>query len=215
MATLLQHLNNECVLLMYLAGELPDEDRREVDLMLAQDARLRDELEQLRAAYEGVGAALHEADAASRLVLPAGTAVRRVGQAARAWHARRLAQPGAREARGPLRVPRWAYPIAVAAAVAIGYTAWWGMQPDEPARRRLAENAESQPSVVAGASGELSPEQQIALMGPWEESPLLHDDGEAALDWAEADLFALSESSAGAAFVEDGSILLMDDTDER
>jgi hypothetical protein len=99
--------------------------------------------------------------AASRLVLPAGTAVRRVGQAARAWHARRLAQPGAREARGPLRVPRWAYPIAVAVAVAIGYTAWWGMQPDEPARPRIAENAESQPSAVAGTSGELTPEQQI------------------------------------------------------
>src|SRR5688572_19642100 len=99
MSTLLQHLNNESILLMYLAGELPAEDRAEVEQMLAGDPRLRDELEQLRAAYEGVGSALAEADAAERVVLPQSTAARRVGQAVRAWHARRLAQPAAKDAR--------------------------------------------------------------------------------------------------------------------
>ena len=46
MPTQLQHLeNNEAVLLMYLAGELTDSDRAEVEQMLATDARLRAELD--------------------------------------------------------------------------------------------------------------------------------------------------------------------------
>ena len=49
MKSYLQHLeSNEAVLLMYLGNELPEQDRVEVEAMLASDSRLRSELENLR-----------------------------------------------------------------------------------------------------------------------------------------------------------------------
>ena len=63
MPSLLQQLeNNEAVLLMYLADELPTDDLAEVEQMLANDPGLRAELESLRAAHATVLDGLHELD---------------------------------------------------------------------------------------------------------------------------------------------------------
>ena len=87
MGDFLQQLeNNEAVLLMYLAGELPDEDRAEVERMLASDGGLRATLAELSALRDEVGDVLSAAGAdgpASRR----DAAVRRVS---RAMVARRL-----------------------------------------------------------------------------------------------------------------------------
>ena len=67
MKSYLQHLeNNEAILLMYLGNELPDQDRVEVEEMLASDARLRAELENLRLTQQLAWDALGSLDAMTR-----------------------------------------------------------------------------------------------------------------------------------------------------
>src|SRR3954468_10641198 len=129
MPSLLPNLSNESILVMYLAGELPEADRAEVQRLLTIDAGLQAQLEELRAAYGEAEAAFEAADAGERLSLPEKTAARRVGQAGRSWHARRLAEPR-REEFVPrrLRLPRWAYPVVGAAVITIGLVSWWGFR---------------------------------------------------------------------------------------
>jgi hypothetical protein len=133
-SSLLQQLeNNEAVLLMYLAGELPPDDRAEVELLLAGDAALRAEFERLRGAYDAFGSGMRVLDSATRLPVPEATSVRRVGAAMRQWHAARQARPPARPRLPELRYPWWAYPAAAAASVVIAFLVWWGNS-DRPER---------------------------------------------------------------------------------
>lgn len=137
MSSLLQKLeNNEAVLLMYLADELPPEDRTEVEHMLAADAGLRAELERLREIYDDVAAALAALDRTTRLVLPESAGVRRVTREIEQWHARRLASPPAAPAVPPLRFPWWSYPLSAAAAVLIAFLVWWGNTDRQPPQNR-------------------------------------------------------------------------------
>lgn len=63
--SLLEQLdNNEAILLMYLAGELPESDHAEVQQMLSRDAALRDQLAQLAALQDSVTSTLALADTA-------------------------------------------------------------------------------------------------------------------------------------------------------
>jgi len=48
MPSLLPNLTNESILVMYLAGELPEEDRAEVERLLTIDAVLRGQLDELQ-----------------------------------------------------------------------------------------------------------------------------------------------------------------------
>jgi hypothetical protein len=127
-ASVLQQLvDNDAVLLMYLADELPAEDRAEVERMLVVDAALRDALERLREAYGWFDHAVARSDLSSRPAVSEAAAVRRVGRAMRQWHARRLAAaPAPRSGDSALRYPWWAYPLAAAASVVIAFLVWWG-----------------------------------------------------------------------------------------
>jgi hypothetical protein len=126
-ASLLQQLeNNEAMLLMYLADELPAEDRDEVERMLAVDAGLLAQLERLQRAYNTFAAAMERQDAASRLPVPESVAVRRVGRVMAQWHARRLASPKEAKPVATLRYPWWAYPLAAAASIVLAFLVWWG-----------------------------------------------------------------------------------------
>jgi hypothetical protein len=127
-ASLLQQLeSDQAVLLMYLADELPAEDRAEVARRLAADAGLRAELERLRSAYESFAAAVQRDDRSGRLPVPESVAVRRVGREMRQWHARRLAAAARPAALAPmLRYPWWAYPVAAAASIVLAFLVWWG-----------------------------------------------------------------------------------------
>jgi hypothetical protein len=127
MASVLQQLeNNEAMLLMYLADELPADDRAEVERMLRVDAGLRGELDRLRGAYNAFAAAVERQDAASRPPVPESVAVRRVGRAMAQWHARRLAAPKPATPVAKLRYPWWAYPLAAAASIVMAFLVWWG-----------------------------------------------------------------------------------------
>ncbi len=118
--------NNEQVLLMYLAGELPPLDHQEVEQLLAGDAGLRQELGRLREAQAAFAEALAALDAAEPLTNES-IAVRRVGRAIRQEMAIRAARPVASPPAKPSwNIPWWAYPSAVAAAILIGFLIFVG-----------------------------------------------------------------------------------------
>jgi anti-sigma-K factor RskA len=122
MSNLLGQLeNNEAILLMYLAGELPAEERAEVEQMLANDAGLRTLLAALTALQSDVDGVLAKAD--STMLLPRReAAVRRVSRAVAAAQAKPVeaGAPADDHAAARFRVPWWAYPIAAVAAVIVG-----------------------------------------------------------------------------------------------
>jgi hypothetical protein len=158
-SNLLQQLeSNEAILLMYLAGELPPQDRAEVEQMLATDPLMRGALDRLREADNAFKTAMPALDRATRLPAPESVGVRRVVRVMRQWQARRLAAPKPVEVRRRFRFPVWAYPLTAAASVVIAFLVWWG-NTDRAGR----------PDVYAmgGRSGSIapafSPESDVAL----------------------------------------------------
>src|SRR5690348_15220517 len=123
MASLLQQLeNNEAVLLMYLADELPADDRAEVDQMLATDAGLRQELARLREAHAAIEPAMKRLDEASRLPMSEPAALRQVGRTIKQWNVDRLAGRQAAPAPEQHASKKWLwYPTGMAAAVLLGW----------------------------------------------------------------------------------------------
>src|SRR4051794_28774743 len=120
MSNLLGQLeNNEAILLMYLAGELPEQDRAEVEQTLANDPALRGLLAELTALQADVDGTLAGCDGAAAALLPRReAAVRRVSRALVAAQAKPEPRSTAiDEPTSPrFRVAWWAYPIAAAAA---------------------------------------------------------------------------------------------------
>jgi hypothetical protein len=154
MSNLLHELeNNEAILLLYLAGELPEEDRVEVEQMLASDAALRAELAELAALQDELSGVLARADGSGDQ--PRREAV--VRQVSRAMAAARL-QPlrtdaaPAQAARFRLRIAWWAYPIAAAALLVIGIMLLSDNRPvnlpsPQPDRREYVEVMDQQPTA--------------------------------------------------------------------
>ncbi len=111
----------EAVLLMFVADELsPDENARVTELLATQPA-LRAELDQL----QGLDASFVSMIAGDVSIPAPGedAAIRNVMRELR----RRQLQPAA--ATPSKRLPYWAYPVSAAAAVLLGFLAWWGNQP--------------------------------------------------------------------------------------
>lgn len=127
MASILRQLeNNEAILLMYLADELPSEDRLEVEQMLRNDAGVRDMLGRLRETQRRGESILGELDAATPLPEEDG-AVRRLMRNLRKRQLELAARPAEAPVLVPLhkRMPAWAYPvISVAAAIIIALGLW-------------------------------------------------------------------------------------------
>lgn len=134
MRSLLEHLEgHDAVLLMYLADELPAEDRARVEQMLASDPALAGRLEHLRAAQDAVDGAITRADAAHPLSGSEAAGVRQVGRIIRNWQAQRLAKTAVKHSlHGPraLRFPYWSYPLAAAAAVTVAFVTWYVNLPE-------------------------------------------------------------------------------------
>jgi anti-sigma factor RsiW len=129
MSSLLQQLeNNEAVLLMYLCGELPPEDRAEVEQLLGRDAGLAAELQRLRELHGQCVEAIERMDESQRL--RTGPAERQAVRAVRAWHLQRqlAIEP---EPELPAASHRWwlSSAAAVAASLLIGLMVWWSYSP--------------------------------------------------------------------------------------
>lgn len=120
--------NNEQILLMYLAGELPPGDQADVERLLAVDAGLRQSLAELQAAQTLVDEALGNLDAASPLPVSAEATARQTARAMR----QRMAEPKV-AVTSPVgeRSPRswwWLYPTVAAASVLIVAMLWLNRQ---------------------------------------------------------------------------------------
>jgi hypothetical protein len=187
MPTLFQQLeNNESMLLMYLAGELPAADMKEVEQMLARDGGLRAELAAIRATQEIVFAGLADLDRAESSLSSAkaqqAASVRSVERMMCQWHADRLKIEPAAPGRRWMQMPGWTYPAAAVASVLIGALIYWGhgvggdtkKTPDQT--KLLAQSlgsdettpiddAESQASSIMARSDAVSVNDAIFLSG--------------------------------------------------
>jgi len=209
MTSLLHQLDNESALVMFLAGELPPEDHAVVERRLAADPEFRAQLDELRSAYRTVEDAIAAGDAGERVMLPPATAARRVGQAVRSWHARRLAQPRERQLGGRLRIPGWVYVAASIGAAGIVALGVWGLRSDNSVVKLPPLN----PSGPGTAEVAVLPNPTPAEPPEIEpELPAIHDASETkVLADAEDELYAMSHRSPS----DVPSILLMSDTDEQ
>jgi hypothetical protein len=123
--------SRQAILLMYLAEELPEADRVEVDRRIAEDASVRIELEALRQMQASIWAGLGDLDRQSRPPVPDSVVNRRVGRLIKDWLKARSEIPA------PIPMPRrqmhWIrYGVAVAAMLLIGFFLW-------PRERSLTE----------------------------------------------------------------------------
>jgi len=159
MTSLLHQLeNNEAILLMYLADELPAEDRADVEQQLASDPALRAELDELRGVQESFAGTMERLDVETRLPVSESVAVRRATRMLRQWQVDHV--NGAVTEEEPikeLRFPWWSYPLTTAAAVLIAFLVWWGNRGDRyerPAPNYPMEYA-SGPVDYEGWNGEM------------------------------------------------------------
>jgi anti-sigma factor RsiW len=142
MPSLLQQLeNNEAVLQMYLADELPADDRVEVEQMLATDPGLRAVLEDLRLAQDLVIGSLRKLDQATPLAVSTPVAARQMSRLIKQWQVDRLARQAAAPPKRKFRLPAWAYSAATAAAVLVAVVVWWGMKSDVPSSEARRDDA--------------------------------------------------------------------------
>jgi hypothetical protein len=129
MKSLLQNLeNNESILLMYLADELPRADRLEVEQMLASDAGLRGELEILRQTQQLAYDSLETLDSVTRPAAPPIVALGQISRLIHTWAERRR-QPevtvtAIRRPRPWLRIS-----LSAAATLLMSYYIWAVYQP--------------------------------------------------------------------------------------
>lgn len=207
----LHQLDADSILLAYLAGELPAEDHAEVERMLAGSERLREQLDVLQDAYAMTGQALAAADGRERVALSAATASRRVGLAVRSWHARRLAQPPAKRASQRwMRLPRWAYPLAGAAALVVAGVWLWGVLLGDGPTGDFAAQPIAIPFRLQSPD-DIPTTNLAAVPEPFDLATALGDEQDDTLDEVEDEMYALTNAAA-----EDATgILLFGDTDER
>jgi anti-sigma factor RsiW len=137
MRSILEQLpDDHSVLLMYLADELPAEERRVVELRLERDEALRGELEKLRVLQDELSQELSGLDRAQPLDGRAKTGVRQVTRMFRAWQAQQAREAASASPAHGGRASWWLYPSAAAVAAVLFYTVWWGFQPTDPSSTR-------------------------------------------------------------------------------
>ena len=124
----LRLLENESLLLLYLAGELPEADRAELDAQLAVDPALRSQLETMRGLHGGFESTLEEMDRVDP-VTPSAASFRNISRAMQQWNVDRLARP--KVVTPPAKkIPVWGWSIGSVAAAVLLFCVWWGFKSD-------------------------------------------------------------------------------------
>jgi hypothetical protein len=125
MSSLLKELkDDQALLMMYAAGELPAADRGVVDGRLANDASLRAQLDELRRLESAVAAPFESAEAKPTPADEA--AVRRVVREMRRYQLQQAARPLPAAAPRIRRLPKWSYPVLAVAASVVLLIGLWG-----------------------------------------------------------------------------------------
>jgi len=147
MKPLLQHLENESLLLLYMAGELPPADRAEVESLLVRDGGLRAQLQALRAAESSSFAAFAQLDAAEPLQA-AEPAMRRLSRSMQQWQIDRLARPAKKAASRSM--PVWAWSSGSAVAALLVFCIWWGFHSQPIGKEQVAGTRPAGNQQLAG-----------------------------------------------------------------
>jgi anti-sigma factor RsiW len=180
MSSLLRQLEtNEAILLMYLADELPPEDRAEVERRLAGDPSLQAllaSMKEAQASAEAGMAELDRSDAASTAAAHA--AERQVARLIRQWQTKRLAEGTAATvavaSHAPQRSLWWTYPTAAAAAVLLAVVTWWSYShgpTQAPAPSNIASNQQLPPGPESADQEQLA----LNLTGSFDAGRSLYD----------------------------------------
>lgn len=204
MSNLLGELeNNEAVLMLYLAGELPQEECIEVQRMLENDRALRAQYVALARLMDRVALSFNM-DAALDARAEAAAKDQRAALSGvfAQWTARRLARPPVQPRDARTKTPWFFYPLGAAAAILVGLAVFWSSI--DPPSMRLPP-----PSVALGprhelvyapdwseATGDASPQgdpletarRADALIATFDESAQLTDGDSAGLVYAAAEL---------------------------
>ena len=164
MSNLLSELeNNEVVLMLYLAGELPQEDRIEVQQMVERDSALRaqciamDRLVSRAALSFGTDTALSAA-------APAERARQRLSPIFRQWTTQRLSRPAPIPEVAIRRTPWFMYPLGAAAIILVAIAVFWS-------------------SIEPGYTTMSNPDREVAYLPDWTD---LADDSPVEIDTIEA-----------------------------
>lgn len=131
MASQIDQLDRDALVMLYLVDELSPEERAEVDRRLAGDAELAAALAQAREALVRTTELLTGLDERQRMPVNEGVAMRRVSRSIHQWLLRRTVNPTAPAKRG-LPLPWWIYPTAAAASVIVAFLVWSQRQPVGP-----------------------------------------------------------------------------------
>jgi anti-sigma factor RsiW len=153
MASQLNELDSDALLVLYLAGELANGEKAALERRLAGEPALAAELQRLREAQAFCVDTLKAVDEQGRLPVSEGVAVRRVSRAMQQWHVDRVrAAPSSRKKGLPL--PWWSYPVAAAASIIIAFLVWSSRQPltnelkpDVPLVNQDSDSNEDQPAT--------------------------------------------------------------------
>jgi hypothetical protein len=120
----MQFDDDDQALLMLLSGELPDAAAKALAQRLQEDWGLRQRYAALAENLESLHRNVAADDAAHPLATSAAVATRQVGRAMRQWQADQLALVR-RPTAARRSLPIWAYPLAAAAMIVVGFFCWW------------------------------------------------------------------------------------------
>jgi hypothetical protein len=156
-----QFENDQAILLMYLADELSAEARAEVEGRLAEDGKLREELESLRVAQGLIWAGLTELDRSTRPPVPESVGERRAGRLVREW------AEAAEKLPAPIPLPRrqvaWVrLSLAAAALLLVGFFLWPGSSSTNMAIKKLPSDSTS--DVADAPSTEPSQDEEMSML---------------------------------------------------
>src|SRR5436190_9617420 len=120
--------DREAVLLLYLADELPAQDRAELERMLTAETALRHDLERIQELQLAVAGGLAELDSARPLHMSEEISTRRVMRELRKYQLELNSRaPVQLEASSLRSWPKWIYPVAAAAAAIFIVLGLWGV----------------------------------------------------------------------------------------
>jgi hypothetical protein len=176
--------DNQALLLMYLADELPASDKEQLKRKLAVDAALRAELAEIEQAQAACFEALARLDELSGPVIGADAAAGRVGRLMRQWTTGRLARPAVVMRNNQTRLPWWTYPIVSAACAVIALTIYWSLSRHDknlsvgfgPVISRQ-DNSTALPNPQWQDTQPASPDTDLAELPADEQVELLNDVG--------------------------------------
>jgi anti-sigma factor RsiW len=114
--------DDQALLLMYLADELPGAERDKINRRLGAEPALLSQLSHLRSAHATFVTAMGFLDRSTAAPVPTDAAVARASRLVRQWTTQRLARPAAPLRSKSASVAWWYYPLAAAAAVIIAVT---------------------------------------------------------------------------------------------